>query len=236
MALAMLLAQGAEGLSGGAGWVGAGLLGAVLAWVFMKHLPAKDTQLEKLISDKDIMIKELVAGHAKSIREVVGHCEEDAEKTRTTGERWHSETMEALRRLHESTREGVHVTRNVGNQIVLRQRLADAMQSLELPAWTKSLDGTLMSWNGAAERMLGWKAGEVVGQSVYKTVIPESRRAEESQALATIAAGQSVEEYETERVARDGRLVLLRVVTSPVRDQSGRVVGASTVAHSLDAG
>ncbi len=233
LALAPLLAQ-SEGLGGVAPWAGAGLLGGVLAWVFMKHLPDKDRQLEKLIADKDSIIKELAANYTKSIREVVSHCASEARENREASERRHGELLGAVQQVNASAREGVHATRNVGQQIVSRQRLADMVQSAEVPIWTKSLDGTLMSWNGAAERLLGWKAGEIVGKSVYATVIPEHRRGEEAKALATIAAGQTVDEYETERVARDGRLVPLRVITSPLSDQSGRVIGASTIAHPLD--
>lgn len=258
-------------------WVNAGVLGLltmVLTWIFSKHLPAKDAQIEKLITDKDAIIKavtadckemtsgvadkteivaskaeaairqineehrktveEMTEAHERTIKEVVKHCREEVRAEREVSERRHKESIDSLTRIHESTREGVHATKNLAHTMSLRTKLADAFQSTEVPAWTKSLDGTIMSWNVAAERVLGWKQGEVVGRRAESIIIPHDRRGEEQRILSTIASGGTVEPYETVRVAKNGRLVPMRVVASPIRDQAGQVVGCSAIGRVLD--
>jgi PAS domain S-box-containing protein len=247
-----------EAISGGAGWVGAGLLGAVLAWLLMKHLPDKDRQVEMLITrareamevkdnriialieSQDKVILSMSNAHVATTELTMKNCREEAAREREASERrygaaiaalerHHSEVMTAQQRLYESSREGVHMMRNMAQ----RTRWADALQSAELPAWTKGLDGTLMSWNFAAEQVLGWKQGEVVGKPVYNFLIPRNRSDQEREVLKRIGNGETVEEYETERLTRDGRTVTLMVVTSPIRDQSGKVIGASTIAREV---
>jgi PAS domain S-box-containing protein len=177
---------------------------------------------------------------AKALQTVIDHCDKEVKAERTASEsrdqgaaERHRESQELLTKIHESSREGVHATRNLMNVIHLRTRLADALQSTELPAWTKSLDGVLLSWNGAAEKTLGWRQGEIVGKSVYDTVVPPERKAEEVSVLRRIAEGNSVDEYQTDRLHKDGRRVRLMVVTSPILDREGRVTGASTLAHEV---
>ena len=75
-----LFAQ-AEPLSGGAGWLGAGLLGAVLSWLLLVHLPSKDKQLKDLLESKDKQLAEHLRlnneEHSKQINAVVLHCKEE---------------------------------------------------------------------------------------------------------------------------------------------------------------
>jgi len=227
----LLWAQASDPLSGGAGWVGAGLLGLVLGWLLLKHLPENAKTMRELSVDHGKALKDLGQAHVETVKEVVGHCQREARLEREASERRHQEALALLGKIHEGVREGVHATRNLDNALRVRNRLAEALQSAEVPAWTKSLDGTLMSWNAAAERVLGWRQGEVVGRSIYETLVPPEHHGAEREVLRRIAAGETLEEYETERQARNGRRVPLVVVTSPIRDQAGRVVGASTIAR-----
>lgn len=217
------LLQFAQGdpLSGGGGWVGAGLLGLVLAWLLLKHLPDKDKQIENLVRDKDAKIDTARKDYLEAL-----HAQTAATDVK------YREVIGFLNRNNESSREAVHAVRNLANTIAMRQRLADAFQSAEVAAWTKHLDGTLMSWNSSAEQIMGWKAGEVVGKSVYDNVIPPERRGEEENVLRRIALGESIDPYRTERMTKDGRRVSLYVVTSPIRDQAGKVIGASTIVQN----
>lgn len=66
-----------DNLSGGAGWIGAGLLGAVLSWLLLKHLPAKDAQLEKLIGGHTAAIDSISKTHAETIRIMQSECREE---------------------------------------------------------------------------------------------------------------------------------------------------------------
>ena len=97
---------------------------------------------------------------------------------------------------------------------------------------TKSLDGTVTSWNPAAERIFGYKASEIIGNNII-TIIPEERRWEEPSLLAKVSAGREVESFETVRVRKDGSLVDVSVMLSPIIDESGTVIGASKIARDI---
>lgn len=97
---------------------------------------------------------------------------------------------------------------------------------------SKSLDGIVESWNPAAERLFGWSADEMVGQSIRR-IIPDDKSEEEDRILARIRAGEIVPKFATERLTKSGERVPIAVTVSPVRDPSGNVVGASKIANDL---
>jgi PAS domain S-box-containing protein len=92
----------------------------------------------------------------------------------------------------------------------------------------KSLEGTILSWNPAAERLLGYRGEEIIGRPVTD-LIPDDRLAEEAMILERIRQGQQVAHLETVRRRRDGTLVDVALTVSPVRDSSGAVVAASKI-------
>jgi two-component system cell cycle sensor histidine kinase/response regulator CckA len=98
----------------------------------------------------------------------------------------------------------------------------------------KTLDGTITSWNGGAERMYGYTAAEAIGRNIAIIACP-AEVAELSGILARLAGGERVEHYETQRIRKDGSVVDVSVTISPIRDDSGRVVAASAVAHDITA-
>jgi PAS domain S-box-containing protein len=98
----------------------------------------------------------------------------------------------------------------------------------------KTLDGTVTSWNKAAERMFGYAASEMIGQSIRR-LIPVDRQHEEDIILARLVRGERTEQYETVRIAKDGRTIYAWVTILPIRDAQGRVVGASKIAHDITA-
>ncbi|MDG5749895.1 PAS domain S-box protein [Qipengyuania sp. XHP0211] len=97
---------------------------------------------------------------------------------------------------------------------------------------SKSLEGIIETWNPAAEALFGWSAAEMVGQSIRR-IVPEDRAEEEDRILARIRAGQTVPKFSTERLTKSGETVPIAVTVSPVRDASGRIVGASKIANDL---
>ena len=97
---------------------------------------------------------------------------------------------------------------------------------------SKSLDGTVQTWNPAAEALFGWSAAEMVGQSIRR-IVPEDRAEEEDRILARIRAGHTVPKFSTKRLTKSGETVPIAVTVSPVRDASGRIVGASKIANDL---
>jgi len=96
----------------------------------------------------------------------------------------------------------------------------------------KALDGTVTSWNKAAERMLGYRAEDMLGKSIL-SIIPAERHEEEEKLLAAIKAGVAVNHFETERVASDGRRLAVSLTVSPIRDGDGRIVGASKIIRDI---
>ncbi len=96
----------------------------------------------------------------------------------------------------------------------------------------ETLDGVVTSWNEAAERMFGYSASEMIGQSIRR-LIPADRQPEEDKILGCLARGERVEHYETVRIAKDGRTIDVSVTVSPMRDAEGRVTGASKIVRDI---
>ena len=96
----------------------------------------------------------------------------------------------------------------------------------------KSLDGTITSWNPAAERLYGYTADEAVGRSMA-LIIPPERGRELADIQGRVQRGERVDAYTTERVRKDGRRVEVSVTIWPVRNAAGRVVGASAIARDI---
>jgi PAS domain S-box-containing protein len=109
-----------------------------------------------------------------------------------------------------------------------RAHLAAIVDSSHDAIIGKTLEGIVTSWNRAAETMLGWPEWEMLGQPILR-IIPPDRREEEAHILARICAGGRVEDLATVRLRRDGKLIPVSVTVSPIRDRSGRVVGASKI-------
>jgi two-component system cell cycle sensor histidine kinase/response regulator CckA len=110
--------------------------------------------------------------------------------------------------------------------------LAAIVESADVAIFSKTLDGTVTSWNAAAERMYGYPSVEIVGTPITR-LEPEDRRGEMARILEHIAAGEHVDHLETVRLARDGSRIPVSLTVSPVRDDAGRIVGASVIGRDL---
>ena len=99
---------------------------------------------------------------------------------------------------------------------------------------SKTLAGIITSWNAGAERIFGYTAKETIGQHIT-LIIPRERRAEEDDILARLRRGEKIDHFQTVRRHKDGTLIDVSVTISPVRDSSGRVIGASKVARDITA-
>ncbi|HZF05418.1 MAG TPA: PAS domain S-box protein [Patescibacteria group bacterium] len=113
-----------------------------------------------------------------------------------------------------------------------RGRLAAIVDSSEDVIISKTLDGIITSWNGAAERMFGWTPAEAIGRHLT-LIIPEERRAEEDEVIAKIRRGERVEHFDTVRITRDRRLIDVSITVSPVRDSTGRIDVSRVVTGNL---
>ena len=122
--------------------------------------------------------------------------------------------------------------RDKANQLLTARLLASIIESSDDAIVSKSLDGTIQSWNAAAERLFGYTAEQAVGRHI-SLVIPPDRIAEEDHIVASLKAGQRIEHFETERVRSDGRRILVSLTISPIKDDAGLVVGASKIVRDI---
>jgi PAS domain S-box-containing protein len=110
--------------------------------------------------------------------------------------------------------------------------LAAIVASAEDAIFSKSLDGTILTWNAAAERIYGYTAAEAIGRSV-SILLPDDRPNEVEQILRRLRAGERVAQFETKRVCNDGTVIDVSLTVSPVKDVTGAVVGAATIARDI---
>ncbi len=99
---------------------------------------------------------------------------------------------------------------------------------------SKSTRGVVTSWNPAAERVFGYRAEEMIGQSI-EVLLPPDRKGEEAIILNRLLHGETVDHFETQRQTKDGRLIDVSVTISPLCDANGRVIGASKIARDITA-
>lgn len=96
----------------------------------------------------------------------------------------------------------------------------------------KTLEGTIVSWNSAAEHIFGYTAEEAVGSSIMRLIPPE-RRSEELQIMDAVKDGRRIEGFETVRRRKDGRDIHVSLTLSPIRDRDGFIVGISNIARDI---
>ena len=97
---------------------------------------------------------------------------------------------------------------------------------------SKDRDAVITSWNPAAERIYGYTPEEAIGKPI-SMLIPPHRAGEERRILDQILKGERVDHYETERVTKDGRTLIVSLSVSPLRDEDGEIAGASVIARDI---
>jgi PAS domain S-box-containing protein len=113
-------------------------------------------------------------------------------------------------------------------------RLAAIVTSSSDAIASKTLDGIVTTWNASAERMFGYTADEMIGQSITM-IIPQERRAEEDYILTQLRAGERVESLDTVRMAKDGLYLDVSLTISPVKNAAGTIIGASKIIRDITA-
>ncbi len=98
--------------------------------------------------------------------------------------------------------------------------------------FSKTLDGIITSWNRGAERIYGYTADEIIGQSVA-ILVPADRPDYLASIMRRVRAGETVDHYETVRKHKDGSLLYVAITVSPIRNRHGEIVGASTIARDI---
>ncbi|HEX4415311.1 MAG TPA: PAS domain S-box protein [Lacipirellulaceae bacterium] len=114
----------------------------------------------------------------------------------------------------------------------LQAQLAAIVASSDDAIVSKDLNGIVQSWNEGATRIFGFTADEMIGQSITK-VIPPDRLNEENEILSQIRRGERINHFHSIRLRKDGRPVDISVTISPIRDSTGRIIGASKIARDI---
>lgn len=111
-------------------------------------------------------------------------------------------------------------------------KLAAIVETSDDAIVSKTLESVVTSWNAAAERMFGYTAEEMIGQTIYK-IIPAERQNEEPRILSRLITGERVDHFETRRQTKDGRLLDVSLTISPVMDKQGKIIGLSKIARDI---
>jgi PAS domain S-box-containing protein len=119
--------------------------------------------------------------------------------------------------------------RSAGREARLLSAIVDSSDDAIV---SKDLNGTITSWNKSAERLFGYTAEEIVGRSVT-LLIPSDRQDEEPRIIERLKAGERVDHFETLRRRKDGTLLDISLTISPVRDENGKIIGASKIARDI---
>ncbi|MEI7613878.1 MAG: PAS domain S-box protein [Betaproteobacteria bacterium] len=113
-----------------------------------------------------------------------------------------------------------------------REMLAAIVDSSDDAITGMTLDGVIITWNRAAEKIFGYSAAEIIGKSITSLFHPD-RVGEEQVLLAAIRSGESITQFETKRLCQDGRLIEVSLTVSPVIDTKGKIVGASKITRDI---
>ena len=140
-------------------------------------------------------------------------------------------------RTRDNRIEGVVVTfvditeRKLAADAVVR-RLAAIVDNSADAIYSNALDGTIQTWNQAAERLFGYTPQEALGGSV-KRIVPEDRMQEWSEVMARLARGEYIQQFDTERICKEGQRIPVSLTFSPLFDADGKVISASVIARSM---
>ena len=154
-----------------------------------------------------------------------------------TGIKRHMESHAAPLRRDDGTLVQLAITLDITERRRIEEakhRLAAIVESSEDAIVSKNLNGIVTSWNPAAEKMFGYTAEEMIGESIKKLIPPELQE-DENRILATIGRGERIEHFETVRVRKSGERLDVSLTISPVKDDAGRIIGAAKIARNITA-
>jgi diguanylate cyclase (GGDEF)-like protein/PAS domain S-box-containing protein len=137
---------------------------------------------------------------------------------------------EALVRAHQELEQ--RVLERTSELEQARQQLETVIQSSPLAIYTRNIDSVITSWNPAAEMMFGWKAEEIIGQSVLPT-IPLDKRAQAEELRHRVQNGEAIVQLEFERQRRDGTPIDISMTVAPLRDSTEKISGYLTIAADI---
>jgi two-component system, LuxR family, sensor kinase FixL len=177
-----------------------------------------------------------VLDEAGKLKWIIHRAEDVTELVRARSDDTH---LRELREQHRIVSELRTANRELADKIEENAKLqqdrfllASIVESSDDAILAKTLDGIVLSWNAAAERMFGYSSSEMVGRPVATIFSPDLLE-EEDKILKRLRAGQHIHEYETRRRRKDGTDVDISVTVSPVYDAAGRILGGSTIMRDI---
>lgn len=154
-----------------------------------------------------------------------------------SGIRWFLSRAEIIRRSDGVVLECYGVMIDISERKIAEEaaaRLAAIVTSSDDAIISSNLSNIITSWNHGAERLLGYRAEEITGQPVYR-IIPEELWDGEQKNLDLVSNGEPIAAYESRRRHQNGRILDMSLSISPIRNNAGKVVGASTIALDITA-
>ena len=122
--------------------------------------------------------------------------------------------------------------KSITNEAFKTELLASIVSGSDDAIIAKSLNGEILSWNAAAERMFGYSPEEIIGQNIIK-LFPKDRINEEKMVIDKISNGERVEHFRTQRLNKAGNLLEISVTISPIYDQHGNIIAASKIVRDI---
>jgi PAS domain S-box-containing protein len=111
-------------------------------------------------------------------------------------------------------------------------RLSAIVESSNDAIISNKFDGTILSWNGGAEKVFGYNAIEAINNNI-SLIVPKELQEEETEILVRIKKGELIEHHETTRKTKDGHRVSIALTISPIKDKSGNIIGISNIARDI---
>ncbi len=121
---------------------------------------------------------------------------------------------------------------NISRAEEAQVRLAAIVESSDDAIASKDLNGIVTSWNKSAEKLFGYKAEEIIGRPVTLIIPPELHQ-DETMILGKISRGEKIDHFETVRITKSGERVDVSLTISPVRDNTGQVIGAAKIVRNI---
>jgi len=196
------------------------------------HLPVRSYLAVPVKAQSGEVLGGLFYGHEKT-----DMFKQDAEDLVATIAAQAAIAMENLRLREQLTRKYEESERVEQYQRESAKRLSEVaaiVESSDDAILSKDLTGQIMSWNQAASRIFGYSREEIVGSSILR-LIPQELHHEEKTILAKIRAGERIDHYETVRLTKSGERLEVSLSISPIRDDSGTIVGASKILRDISA-
>ena len=194
------------------------------------HLPVRSYLAVPVVGQLGEVLGGLFYGHEKP-----DVFEQDAEGLVATIAAQAAIAMENFRLREQLTRKFEESERAEQYQRESAKRLSEVaaiVESSDDAIVSKDLTGQIMSWNPAATRILGYTREEILGSSILR-LIPQELHYEEKTILSKIRAGERIDHYETVRLTKSGERLEVSLSISPIRDASGRIVGASKILRDI---